>query len=107
LEKAGSSAFFIDLSSALAGASRGGPAKVAVLSSALCGMASGSSVGNTVATGSETIPMMKRSGCSGEFAAAVEAAASTGGQLVPPIMCAAAFLLADAAGVPYSDVVLR
>lgn len=107
LEKAGSSAFFIDLSSALAGASRGGPAKVAVLSSALCGMASGSSVGNTVATGSETIPMMKRSGCSGEFAGAVEAAASTGGQLVPPIMGAAAFLLADAAGVPYSDVVLR
>ena len=107
LEKAGSSAFFIDLANALVGASSGGPAKVAVIASALCGMASGSSVGNTVATGSATIPTMKQAGYRAEFAGAVEAAASTGGQLIPPIMGAAAFLLAEAAQVPYSDVIRR
>ena len=107
LEKAGSSSFFTDLAVALAGRSSGGPAKVAVIASALCGMTSGSSVGNTVSTGSTTIPMMKRAGCRGEFAGAVEAAASTGGQLIPPIMGAAAFLLAEAAQVPYSDVIRR
>ena len=73
----------------------GTPAKVAVISSALCGMVSGSSVGNTVTTGSVTIPMMKKTGYKGEFAGAVEAAASTGGQIMPPIMGAAAFIMAE------------
>ena len=79
----------------MAGWSSGGPAKVAVISSALCGMVSGSSVGNTVTTGSFTIPMMKKTGYKPEFAGAVEAAASTGGQIMPPIMGAAAFLMAE------------
>ena len=86
LERTGISNFFINLANCIAGASAGGPAKVAVISSALCGMVSGSSVGNTVTTGSVTIPMMKRTGYKGEFAGAVEAAASTGGQIMPPIM---------------------
>ena len=85
----------------------GGPAKVAVISSALCGMVSGSSVGNTVTTGSVTIPMMKETGYKNEFAGAVEAASSTGGQIMPPIMGAAAFLMADFIGVPYSNVIGR
>ena len=84
LERTGISKFFIDLANKIAGASAGGPAKVAVISSALCGMVSGSSVGNTVTTGSVTIPMMKKTGYAGEFAGAVEAAASTGGQIMPP-----------------------
>ena len=86
LEATGISEFFIQLANSLAGASTGGPAKVAVISSALCGMVSGSSVGNTVTTGSVTIPLMKKTGYKGEFAGAVEAAASTGGQIMPPIM---------------------
>ena len=80
---------------------------MAVISSALCGMVSGSSVGNTVTTGSVTIPMMKKTGYRPEFAGAVEAAASTGGQIMPPIMGAAAFLMADFVGVPYSDIIGR
>lgn len=104
LERTGISAFFIDLANCVAGASSGGPAKVAVLSSALCGMVSGSSVGNTVTTGSITIPMMKRTGYKAEFAGAVEAAASTGGQIMPPIMGAAAFLMAEYMGIPYAQV---
>lgn len=84
----------------MAGKYAGGPAKVAVISSALCGMVSGSSVGNTVTTGSVTIPMMKETGYKSEFAGAVEAASSTGGQIMPPIMGAAAFLMADFIGVP-------
>ena len=107
LERTGISAFFIDLANAVAGASSGGPAKVAVISSALCGMVSGSSVGNTVTTGSVTIPMMKKTGYRAEFAGAVEAAASTGGQIMPPIMGAAAFLMAEYMGVPYAEVALR
>lgn len=107
LERTGISNFFIDLANSAAGAAAGGPAKVAVISSALCGMVSGSSVGNTVTTGSVTIPMMKRTGYKGEFAGAVEAAASTGGQIMPPIMGAAAFLMADYVGVPYSDIIGR
>lgn len=107
LEKTGISAFFIDLANSVAGASAGGPAKVAVISSALCGMVSGSSVGNTVTTGSVTIPMMKRTGYKGEFAGAVEAAASTGGQIMPPIMGAAAFLMAEYMGIPYGQVALK
>lgn len=106
LERTGISNFFIDLANCVAGSSSGGPAKVAVISSALCGMVSGSSVGNTVTTGSVTIPMMKRTGYSPEFSGAVEAAASTGGQIMPPIMGAAAFLMAEYMGIPYSQVAM-
>ena len=106
LERTGISGFFINLANSVAGASAGGPAKVAVISSALCGMVSGSSVGNTVTTGSVTIPMMKKTGYKGEFAGAVEAAASTGGQIMPPIMGAAAFLMAEYTGIPYSKIAL-
>ncbi len=107
LERTGISNFFIDLANCIAGRFAGGPAKVAVISSALCGMVSGSSVGNTVTTGSVTIPMMKDTGYKPEFAAAVEAASSTGGQIMPPIMGAAAFLMADFVGVPYSGIIGR
>lgn len=107
LEVTGISEFFIQLANSLAGASTGGPAKVAVISSALCGMVSGSSVGNTVTTGSVTIPLMKKTGYKGEFAGAVEAAASTGGQIMPPIMGAAAFLMAEMVGVQYSEIAMR
>ncbi len=107
LERTGISQFFISLANCAAGKYAGGPAKVAVISSALCGMVSGSSVGNTVTTGSVTIPMMKETGYKAEFAGAVEAAASTGGQIMPPIMGAAAFLMADFIGVPYSDILSR
>ena len=107
LERTGIAAFFIELANRLAGWSRGGPAKVAVLSSALCGMVSGSSVGNTVTTGALTIPLMKRTGYKPEFAGAVEAAASTGGQIMPPIMGAAAFLMAEYMGVPYVQVATK
>ena len=106
LERTGIANFFIDLANCVAGASSGGPAKVAVISSALCGMVSGSSVGNTVTTGSVTIPMMKKTGYRPEFAAAVEAAASTGGQIMPPIMGAAAFLMAEYMDVKYGQVAL-
>ena len=107
LERTGISNFFINLANSVAGASSGGPAKVAVISSALCGMVSGSSVGNTVTTGSVTIPMMKKTGYRPEFAGAVEAAASTGGQIMPPIMGAAAFLMAEYMGIPYGQVALK
>ncbi len=107
LEKTGISEFFISLANGLTGRFAGGPAKVAVISSALCGMVSGSSVGNTVTTGSITIPMMKKTGYDKNFSGAVEAAASTGGQIMPPIMGAAAFLMADYLGVPYSDIIVR
>lgn len=105
LEKTGIGHFFIDVCNALAGGASGGPAKVAVLSSALLGTVSGSSVSNTVGSGSFTIPMMKRLGYKGEFAGAVEAAASTGGQIMPPIMGAAAFLMAESLGLPYITIV--
>lgn len=107
LERTGISELFINLANCIAGRFAGGPAKVAVISSALCGMVSGSSVGNTVTTGSVTIPMMKETGYKSAFAGAVEAAASTGGQIMPPIMGAAAFLMADIIGVPYSDILSR
>ena len=107
LEKTGISTYFIELANGLTGKYAGGPAKVAVVSSALCGMVSGSSVGNTVTTGSITIPMMKKTGYDKNFSGAVEAAASTGGQIMPPIMGAAAFLMADYLGVPYSDIIGR
>ena len=106
LERTGISNFFIDLANSIAGWASGGPAKVAVISSALCGMVSGSSVGNTVTTGSVTIPMMKKTGYKPEFAGAVEAAASTGGQIMPPIMGAAAFLMAEYMVVTYGKVTL-
>ena len=106
LERTGIASFFIDAANAIAGWTSGGPAKVAVISSALCGMVSGSSVGNTVTTGSVTIPMMKKTGYKPEFAGAVEAAASTGGQIMPPIMGAAAFLMAEYMGVTYGQVTL-
>jgi TRAP transporter 4TM/12TM fusion protein len=105
LEKTGVGEFFIDLSNAIAGHKRGGPAKVAILTSALEGTVSGSSVANTVGSGSFTIPMMKKLGYRPEFAAAVEASASTGGQIMPPVMGAAAFLMAESVGVPYSLIV--
>ena len=107
LERTGISDFFISLANSLCGRFAGGPAKVAVVSSALCGMVSGSSVGNTVTTGSVTIPMMKKTGYRAEFAGAVEASASTGGQIMPPIMGAAAFLMAEYVGVPYSNIIVR
>ena len=107
LERTGISDFFISLANSLCGRFAGGPAKVAVVSSALCGMVSGSSVGNTVTTGSVTIPMMKQTGYRAEFAGAVEASASTGGQIMPPIMGAAAFLMAEYVGVPYSNIIVR
>ena len=107
LERTGIANFFIALANKVAGWSSGGPAKVAVISSALCGMVSGSSVGNTVTTGSVTIPMMKKTGYQGEFAGAVEAAASTGGQIMPPIMGAAAFLMAEYIGIPYAQVAVK
>ncbi|MBR1409092.1 MAG: TRAP transporter permease [Clostridia bacterium] len=107
LERSGVSGFFINLANAITGRFAGGPAKVAVISSALCGMVSGSSVGNTVTTGSMTIPMMKKTGYRAEFAGAVEAAASTGGQIMPPIMGAAAFLMADYLGVSYSSIIVK
>ncbi|WP_297011561.1 TRAP transporter permease [uncultured Dialister sp.] len=105
LEKTGLGKFFIDIANALAGWASGGPAKVAVISSALQGTISGSSVANVVGSGSFTIPMMKKLGYHKNFAGAVEAAASTGGQLMPPIMGAAAFLMAEFVGIPYMEVV--
>ncbi len=107
LERTGIANFFISFANRLAGWSSGGPAKVAVISSALCGMVSGSSVGNTVTTGSFTIPMMKKTGYKPEFAGAVEAAASTGGQIMPPIMGAAAFLMAEYMKIPYAQVAVK
>jgi len=104
LEKTGVGQFFIDFGNALAGHKRGGPAKVAVLTSALEGTVSGSSVANTVGSGSFTIPMMKKLGYPPEFAAAAEASASTGGQIMPPVMGAAAFLMCDALNLPYATI---
>ncbi|MFT9497987.1 TRAP transporter permease [Anaerosolibacter sp.] len=105
LEKTGMGEFFIDAANSIAGFAAGGPAKVAVISSALMGTLTGSSVANVVGTGSFTIPMMKKLGYKGEFAGAVEATASTGGQLMPPIMGAAAFLMAEFTNTPYVRVI--
>lgn len=107
LERTGIADFFIKISNSIVGGFSGGPAKVAVVASALEGMVSGSSVANTVGSGSVTIPLMKKTGYKGEFAAAAEASASTGGQIMPPIMGAAAFLMADYVAVPYSNIVIR
>jgi len=102
----GAGRFFIDLACSVAGGSRGGPAKIAVLSSALFGSVSGSPVANVYGTGSFTIPMMMRLGYRPAFAAAVEAAASTGGAIMPPVMGAVAFLMADITGIPYASIAL-
>jgi TRAP transporter 4TM/12TM fusion protein len=98
--------FFIDLSTAIAGWARGGPAKVAVFASALFGTVSGSSMGNAVTVGSFTIPLMKHVGYRPAFAGGVEAAASTGGQIMPPVMGSVAFVLAEATLTPYRDVMM-
>lgn len=107
LERTGIADFFINIANAVVGGFSGGPAKVAVVASAMEGMVSGSSVANTVGSGSVTIPLMKKTGYKSEFAAAAEASASTGGQIMPPIMGAAAFLMADYLGVSYSNIVVR
>jgi TRAP transporter 4TM/12TM fusion protein len=103
-EKTGLGQLFIDIANAVAGWASGGPAKMAIVTSALEGTVSGSSVANTVQSGSLTIPMMKRLGYRPEFAAAVEASSSTGGQIMPPIMGAAAFIMAEFLAVPYLDI---
>ncbi len=106
LELSGAAPFFMDFSYALAGRSRGGPAKVAIISSGLLGMVNGTSTGNVVTTGSLTIPLMKRAGYSPYFAGAVEAVASTGGQIMPPVMGAAVFLMAQMLNKPYTDIMV-
>ncbi|MBO8141292.1 MAG: TRAP transporter permease [Firmicutes bacterium] len=104
LEKSGAGKFFLDLAMSVAGGTRGGPAKAGVISSAVLGTVSGSSVANTTTTGTFTIPLMKRIGVRAEMAGGIEAAASTMGQVIPPVMGAAAFLLAEYIGVPYARV---
>ena len=105
LDRAGGGSWFIKVAIALLGALRGGPAKASVLSSMLTGMISGSSISNTVTTGTFTIPLMKRIGFPAEKAGAVEVASSTNGQLTPPVMGAAAFLMVEYVNIPYIDVV--
>ena len=105
--KSGMGAFFNDLAMALAGHTKGGPAKVAVISSGLLGSINGSAVANVVTTGAFTIPLMKKTGYSKEFAGAVEASASVGGQLLPPVMGAAAFIMAEILSVPYSVIIIH
>jgi TRAP transporter 4TM/12TM fusion protein len=104
LEKSGTGEFFIDLSKAMVGNMRGGPAKMAVVASGMFGTISGSAVANVVTTGTFTIPLMKRLGYTKDFAGAVEAVASTGGQIMPPVMGAAAFVMAEFTGIPYLQV---
>ncbi len=98
--------YFINFAFAAAGRSRGGPAKVSIFASGLMGMINGTSAGNVVATGSLTIPLMKRVGYKPTTAGAVEAAASTGGQIMPPIMGAGAFIMAEVTGIPYTEIAL-
>ena len=102
----GAGQFFIDIAYALTGRMRGGPAEASVVSSALMGSINGSAVANVVTTGTFTIPLMKKVGYAPEFAGAVEAVASTGGQLLPPVMGAAAFVMADLTGIPYSTIIV-
>ncbi|MEN2996185.1 MAG: TRAP transporter permease [Acetomicrobium sp.] len=106
LSSSGAGKFFIDLAVALTGRSQGGPGKAAVIASGLMGTVSGSSVANAVTTGAFTIPLMKQSGYKNEFAGAVVAAASTGGQVMPPVMGAAAFIMAQFLGVAYWEIVV-
>lgn len=98
--------YFVNLAFATAGRARGGPAKVAVFASGLMGMINGTSAGNVVSTGSLTIPLMKRVGYRPQSAGAIEAAASTGGQIMPPIMGAGAFIMAEITGIPYTELVI-
>ena len=105
LEKAGAGNYFIQLAFSLLGQFRGGPAKAAVVSSGMTGMISGSSVANVVTTGVFTIPLMKRVGYSPMQAGAIECAAGVNGQLMPPVMGAAAFIMAEYVGISYADVV--
>lgn len=106
LHKSGAGRFFIDLPLALAGRSTGGPAKVAVMASALFGSVSGSAIANTVSTGAFTIPLMKRAGFRPHVAGAIEPAASIGGMFLPPIMGAGGFLMAELTGLPYSYIMM-
>jgi TRAP transporter 4TM/12TM fusion protein len=106
LEKSGAGQFFMHLANAVAGAQRGGPGKVSVVSSSLFGTISGSAVANVMVDGWLTIPMMKRTGFKPEAAAAIEATASTGGQIMPPVMGAASFVMAEFLGVPYWHVMV-
>ncbi|ARE39254.1 TRAP-type uncharacterized transport system, fused permease component [Rhodovulum sp. P5] len=105
LDKAGAGNYFIQVAFSLMGHMRGGPAKAAVVSSAMTGLISGSSIANVVTTGTFTIPLMKRVGFSAEKAGAVEVASSVNGQIMPPVMGAAAFLMVEYVGIPYFDVV--
>ncbi|MBM9595878.1 TRAP transporter permease [Roseitranquillus sediminis] len=105
LDKAGAGNYFIQVAFSLMGHMRGGPAKAAVVSSAMTGLISGSSIANVVTTGTFTIPLMKRVGFSSEKAGAVEVASSVNGQIMPPVMGAAAFLMVEYVGIPYFDVV--
>jgi TRAP-type uncharacterized transport system fused permease subunit len=102
--KAGAGNYFIKLAFALLGHLRGGPAKAAVVASAMSGLYSGSSIANVVTTGTFTIPLMKKTGFAPEKAGAVEVASSTNGQLTPPVMGAAAFLIAEFTGISYTDI---
>ncbi len=105
LDRAGAGKYFIDLANAFLGVYRGGPAKAAVVASGMTGMVSGSSLANVVTTGTFTIPLMKRAGYPAHKAAGVEVAVSTNGQLMPPVMGAAAFIIAEFTGLPYFDIV--
>ena len=107
LDKAGAGRFFLDLSFGLVGANRGGPAKAAIMASGLTGTVSGSSIANTVTTGAFTIPLMKKMGFPAHKAGAIEVAASTNGQLMPPIMGASAFIIAEFIGISYYDVIIH
>lgn len=104
LEQAGIISFFSDLAMSLVGHTKGGPAKVAVFSSGLLGMVNGSAIANVVTTGAFTIPLMKRAGFKAHFAGAVEATASMGGQIMPPVMGAVAFIMSETLGIPYIDI---
>ena len=106
LQTSGAGDYFVRLAFAVAGHKKGGPAKVAVLASGLMGTINGSSAGNVVSTGAFTIPLMKKVGYKPKVAGAIEAAASSGGQILPPIMGAGAFIMADVTGIPYTDIVL-
>jgi TRAP-type uncharacterized transport system fused permease subunit len=106
LKNSGAGGFYTDFAYSIAGRSRGGPAKVAVVASALFGTISGSGIANVVTTGSITIPLQKKAGFKAYYAGAVEAVASTGGQIMPPVMGAGAFLLAEGIGIPYTDVII-
>lgn len=106
LQVTGAGQFFIDMAFSVAGKYRGGPAKASVIASAALGSISGSAIANTVTTGALTIPMMKKLGYKSEQAAGIEAAASTGGQIMPPVMGAGAFVMAQFTGIPYSEILI-